>query len=185
MHHSPQGSNVLLMDDEERKAEIELRERLSRLAGRLPSLVDAPGLDPPMDALALARWAADPLLSPIKRVSAQFVLAVVDPMTIWDCGRLDLDDAGLLWDDEHHRVFSEWSRDYWFVSEYYIPLDMIITYPSFKTMAKERGKSVAYFKKEFSGIFRKLNVRDLAELGRSITIVQLLSRGGTMPVVDA
>ncbi len=164
---------------------MERRDRLSRLARRLPSLVDAPGLAPPMDALVLACWAVDPLLSPIKRVSAQFVLAVVDPMTIWDCGRLDLDDAGLLWDDEHHRVFSEWSRDYWFVSEYEIPLDRIITYPSFKTMAKERGKPVAYFKKEFSGIFSKLHVRNLAELGRTMTIIQFLSRGGTMPAVDA
>ena len=61
------------MDDEDRKTQIELRERLSVLARRLPSLVDAPELGPPIDALALARWAADPLLSPIKRVSAQFV----------------------------------------------------------------------------------------------------------------
>ena len=173
------------MDDAERKAETERRDRLSLLARRLPSLVDAPGLGPPVDVLALARWAADPLLSPIKRVSAQFVLAVVDPLTIWDCGRLDLDDAGLLWGEEEHLVFSEWSRDYWFVSEYDIPYDKIIIYPSFKTMAKERGKSVAYFKKEFSGIFRKLNVRNVAELGRAMTIIQFLSRGGTMPVVDA
>ena len=57
------------MEDAERKVEIELEERLSLLARRLPSLVDAPGLDPPMDVLALARWAADPLLSPIKSLS--------------------------------------------------------------------------------------------------------------------
>lgn len=59
LHHSPQGSIVLPMDDEDQKAEMERRDRLSQLARRLPSLVDAPGLAPPMDALALARWAAD------------------------------------------------------------------------------------------------------------------------------
>ena len=46
LHPSPQGSIVLLIEDAERKAEIELRERLSVPARRLPSLVDAPGCSP-------------------------------------------------------------------------------------------------------------------------------------------
>jgi hypothetical protein len=67
----------------------------------------------PWDANALDRWAADTPVSHGELVTAQFLLAVWDPVSAWQDGRFDLMEAVRVWDDRHWAAFLAWAGDPW------------------------------------------------------------------------
>ena len=160
------------------KVNLPPQKRILRIAEKLPSLSGAPGVGKP---LTLAKWAAEPDREPIQRVTAKFVLALYDPRTEWGCGFFDVNEAALFWDEEHHRVFNEWARDYWFVSGFEIPEELVGHYPSIEEMSEMEGEPVEKLREEFDDIMRKCGVRNLDELGKFMTIVRLFSQRGAHP----
>ena len=157
-------------------------KKVSVIAEKMPSLNGAPGIE---DPFVLAKWAAEPDRTALERVTARFILAIYDPRTEWGCGRFDLDDAGLFWDEDHHRAFSEWASDYWFVSGFNIPKRLVAHYPSFEDMAKKSGDSIESIRASFSKIMHKCGVQNLAELSNFMTMVRFLSHGGSYPHGEA
>ena len=104
-------ANVIPMRDELTKEERALRARMTAFALTFHSMRYALGVEP-WDAVELDTWANGPR-SHGERVAAQFLLAVWDPSTDWQCGRFDLMEALRIWDESHHKAFLAWARDPW------------------------------------------------------------------------
>ncbi len=89
----------------------EIGGRMTELAQDFPSLHGALGVDP-WEPAELNRWAAGPA-SHGERLAARFLLAVWDPGTEWEAGRLDVVEAFRVWDLKHRVAFLKWAADPW------------------------------------------------------------------------
>ena len=90
-------------------AEITSEDRITHLAKAFPTLSR---LDIVKDwnANALDRWALSGV-SHGDKLAVQFVLAVWNQWTEWECGHFDVVEAYGVWDATHWKAFQTWASD--------------------------------------------------------------------------
>ena len=86
--------------------------RMEELAKGFPSLQGRPGLRP-WDADKLHGWANSHGASNGALSSARFLLSVWNPVRNWKCGRFNLMEALLCWDEAHRQAFLQWAQKPW------------------------------------------------------------------------
>lgn len=87
--------------------------KMHRLAQTFPSIRNAPGVIPSWDAEALDEWACEQAPCSQAKISAQFCLIGWDVRREWSCGRFDVMQAAMLWDNEHCAAFLAWMKERW------------------------------------------------------------------------
>ena len=87
-------------------------QRMEKLAQSFPSLKQARGVSP-WQSKELARWAREHRSATLERTAAQFVLWVCDPFEVWRCGRFNLLEALVTWDEPHRAAFIAWAKSPW------------------------------------------------------------------------
>ncbi len=86
--------------------------QMEQLARTFPILLDCPGTQPwspeKLQAWATSHGASNGALS-----AARFLLSLWNPHRSWKCGRFNVMEAFLCWDDKHRQAFLQWANRPW------------------------------------------------------------------------